>query len=184
MLRFGYNMGGIEYGWVYAVSITPIDDCRADRVSLARRSAERHALAMAVLCLLFVFMLTEPLVCVRYCQVEMQLGAHSLLAAQRPKHELAPHNGMAAELTNFRVVLLPNLFVCYTDVQEGFPFDTPNRLLMMEQHDHQATAVAIPLLILVLALFRHLIAIPRVLPDLVLHPLLRPPIARIALSHP
>ena len=132
---------------------------------------------MVVLCLLFVLLLAEPLVCVRYCQTEMQLGAHSQFAAQRQPHELAPHNGIAAELADFRPVLLPNLFVCFTDAKDGFPSDLPNRLLAVEQHDHQATAVAIPLLILVLAVLRYPSALPRVFPRGVLHPLLRPPIA-------
>lgn len=137
-------------------------------------------MVMAVLCLLFVLLLAEPLICVKYCQVEMQLGAHSLFAAQRQPHELAPHTGMAAELANFRPTLSPNLFVCFTDVSNGFPSDVPAGLLTMEQHGHQATVVAIPLLILILTILRHLSAIPRALLSGVLHLLLRPPIALTA----
>ncbi len=157
---------------------TPTHDCRADHVSHGGlRLAERHAMVMAVLCLLFVLLLAEPLICVKYCQAEMQLGAHSLVAAQRQPHPLAPHNSMVTELTNFRPVLLPNLFVCFTDAKGGYPSDTPSSRLAIEQHEHQATAIAIPLLILILAILRHLISVPRALPHGVLHPLLRPPIA-------
>jgi hypothetical protein len=153
------------------VSVTLIDDSRTDRMRLGLRSAERHALAMAMLCLLFVLMLAEPLVCVTYCQAEMQLGAHSLFVAQRQSHKPAPHNGMVAELTNVRPVILPNLFVCFMDAKDGFPSDMPNGLLAIEQHDHQATAVAIPLLMLILAVVLHLSAVPCALPHLALHPL-------------
>ena len=162
------------------VIVTPIIDRRADRAGDGTRSSEHHVLAMAVLCLLFVIMLVEPLACGRYCQTGTQLGAHSLFAAQRQPHELAPHNGIAAELANFRPVLLPNLFVCFTDAQDGFPSNLPNRLVTVEQHDHQATTVAIVLLILILAILQHLNPLPHPALRGVLHSLLRPPIAPTA----
>jgi hypothetical protein len=62
------------------------------------------------------------------------------------------------------------------DVKDGFPSDMPNGIMAIEQHDHQATAVVVPLLILVLAILRHLSALPHIFPHGVLHPLLRPPI--------